>query len=265
VNTFILFSCAVLVAVLGAWIAWPYVRRALHTRLAAVIAEVAERREHDVSIALARQATDQSATFVLERMMGSGHAYADKFSLLEASLEAAKPKPGGLYCEFGVYQGTTLNFIARRTELVVHGFDSFEGLPKDWRSGFGKGRFKVDALPKVEKNVKLHKGWFDETLPTFGEAHPGPLIFVHLDADLYDSTKIVFDILGDRIVEGTMLHFDEYFNYPGWQEGEHKAFEEFRLRRNVKVEFIGYVPGDEQVALRIVEIDPPRAPIGEKQ
>ena len=114
----------------------------------------------------------------------------------------------------------------------------------------------MDSLPKVLLNVELHQGWFDETLPTFTDAHPELLVFAQLNADLYDSTKIVFLVLGDRIVTGTVLHFDEYLNHLGWQNGEHKAFEEFRAKRNVKIEFIGYVPGDEQVALRIVEIDP---------
>jgi Macrocin-O-methyltransferase (TylF) len=251
-----LIAIGVLIGVLGVRFAWPRLRRMLHLRLAEVIAEVAEKREHDVSVALVRQATAESAAFVSERMNGSGRSYPNKFALLEAGLALVDPKDSGLYCEFGVYRGTTLNFIAQRTKSVVHGFDSFEGLPTDWRSGFEKGRFKVDEYPKVLPNVELHAGWFSETLPPFKDAHAGPLLFAHLDADLYDSTKVVFDVLGDRIVKGTVLHFDEYFNHPGWRNGEHKAFEEFRENRKIKFEFIGYVPGDEQVSLRVIQIDP---------
>ena len=35
----------------------------------------------------------------------------------------------------------------------MYGFDSFVGLPEDWREGFSKGMFKVKKLPKI-KGVK---------------------------------------------------------------------------------------------------------------
>ena len=48
-----------------------------------------------------------------------------------------------------------------------------------------------------------------------------------MDCDLYSSTKTVFNLLKDKIVAGTVIVFDEYFNYLGWEQGEHKAFREF--------------------------------------
>jgi hypothetical protein len=251
----------VLVSLVGAGCAllgyavWRKLRLLIHLRLAQVIAAVLERHEHDVSLALRRRATDESAKFVAERMTRTGEAFGDKFALLAASLSMVEPKPAGLYCEFGVYLGSTINFIADRTASVVHGFDSFEGLPEYWRPGFGEGRFKVNTLPVVRPNVKLHQGLFDLTIPAFRAANGGSLVFVHFDADLYSSTKIVFDLFGDRVVQGTVLQFDEYFNYPGWKDGEHKAFEEFRMRRNVEVEFVGYSGAGEQVAMKVVKID----------
>ena len=52
------------------------------------------------------------------------------------------------------------------------------------------------------------------------------------------------------------MQFDEYFNYPGWRDGEHRAFENFQARRNAKIEFIGFVSEKEQIAVKIAEIDP---------
>jgi hypothetical protein len=75
---------------------------------------------------------------------------------------------------------------------------------------------------------------------------------MHLDADVYSSTKSVFDILGDRIVEGTVIQFDEFFNYPGWKNGEYRAFKEFCEASGVEVRYIGYCPRDEQVAVKVV-------------
>ena len=145
-----IFLLVVLILALGVvagWAVWPKLRRTIHQKLAMVINEVMQQREHDVSLALARRATNDSAAWLGTFWYGT--AYPDKWSLLEASLKTASALGGGLYCEFGVYQGASINFIAERADSVVHGFDSFEGLPEDWWPGRKKGRFKVDALPRV--------------------------------------------------------------------------------------------------------------------
>jgi hypothetical protein len=210
----------------------------------------------NLRVAIARRAADESAAFVVGQM-GMAGEFANKFMLMNKSLSLVDPKLKGMYCEFGVYQGKTINYIAAKTGATVHGFDSFEGLPDNWRPGFAAGVFEVAGLPGVRPNVRLHKGWFKDSLPRFARSHPEPLAFGHLDADLYSSTKDVFEALGDRIVAGTVLQFDEFFNYPGWQEGEFKAFDEFCKARQAEIEYIGYVPDDEQVAVRIKRIAPP--------
>ena len=205
-----------------------------------------------------RNAAHETAVFV-ETELPKVPAFADRNALLEHSLTVAAGKDG-LYCEFGVYKGESVNFIAARTPHTVHGFDSFEGLPETWRTGFETGAFVLSNLPEVRPNVKLHKGWFDQSLPVWAKDHPGPLAFAHLDADLYSSTKCVLDLLADRIVPGTVLQFDEYFNYPGWKGGEYRAFREFVAVRGVKFEYIGYAVGGnaQQAAVRILEVGPRR-------
>jgi hypothetical protein len=200
-----------------------------------------------------RLARVQTAAFVLEQMPKTP-AFPDKFALLEHSLKSVDANLNGLYCEFGVYMGETINFIASKTTHTIHGFDSFEGLPETWRTGFEKGAFQMNGLPKVRENVELFKGWFDKSLPEWAAAHAGPVAFIHMDADLYSSTKTVLDILADRIVPGTVIQFDEYFNYPGWQSGEYKAFEEFVNARQVEFEYLGYCDKHEQVAVRILAV-----------
>jgi hypothetical protein len=74
-----------------------------------------------------------------------------------------------------------------------------------------------------------------------------------MDADLYSSTKTVFDLMADRIVPGTVIVFDEYFNYPGWRQGEYRAFQELAAGRKLNFEFIGYCDTGEQVAVRIMK------------
>ena len=202
---------------------------------------------------------------MLEQRLPSG---ADLDGLLSASLtEAARcahrhqvfnhalelVPPLGLICEFGVFQAESTNYIARRMHgRRIYGFDSFEGLPEDWRPEFEAGTFSTGGhLPAVEPNVTLVKGWFDETLPPFAAAHPGAVAMLHIDCDLYSSTKCVFDHLGDRVRAGTVLVFDEFFNYPGWEEHEYRAFTEFAQFRRLSYEYLCYNGEHEQVAVRI--------------
>ena len=146
----------------------------------------------------------------------------------------------GLWLEFGVYSATTINVIARYRDGVVHGFDSFEGLPENWRPGMPRGRYSRDGrLPDVSPNVSLTAGWFDETLPGFLATHPQPVAFLHVDCDLYSSTKTVLDALSDRFVPGTVIVFDELFNYPGYERHELKAFYEFLYETGIECEWIG--------------------------
>lgn len=203
-----------------------------------------ERRLQDIAL-------DESARYVTENMPNVP-SFVNDFDLLKHALNHVNQDLQGLYCEFGVWRGTTINHIAKIiTKHTVWGFDSFEGLPERWRDGFDKGRFKVASLPKVEANVNLVKGWFDETLPKFLEDKTGSARFLHIDCDLYSSTKTIFSLFKDRIVPGTVIVFDEFFNYPGWNEGERKALDEFIAETGYQYEWIGYCKFHEQAALII--------------
>jgi Macrocin-O-methyltransferase (TylF) len=234
-------------------IAMPQIKAYAKQKVYSVVRNMLRANSKDIEGQMNRIAGEQTARFVMENMP-KVKTFRDRFALMDYSLQSVDPKMDGLYCEFGVWRGATINYIASRTDHTIHGFDSFEGLPEDWRSGYYKGTFDVDGLPKVSKNVVLHKGWFNESLPGWVKENPGPIAFMHLDADLYSSTKTVFDILADQIVPGTVIQFDEYFNYPGWQDGEYKAFQEFVESRDIKFEYLGYCDLDEQVAVRILSV-----------
>lgn len=151
-------------------------------------------------------------------------------------------KPDTLWLEFGVFSGRTINYISRFTADKVYGFDSFEGLPEKWRDGFDKGMFNQQGnLPAVNSNVMLVKGWFNETLPGFMESHKKKVSFLHLDADLYSSTKYILDTLKDQLDTDCIVVFDELVNYPGFdgETGELKAWYEFITENKVEYEWIG--------------------------
>jgi hypothetical protein len=58
--------------------------------------------------------------------------------------------------------------------------------------------------------------------------------------------------LGNRIVPGTVIVFDEYWNYPNWKEHEFKAFQEFVNKVGLEYEYLGHT-AFEQVTVRILE------------
>lgn len=166
-------------------------------------------------------------------------------------------KQDGLNLEFGVFKGHTINLCAiKQPNRTFYGFDSFEGLPEDWRKGFLKGHFNLNGfLPNVNSNVKLVKGLFSDTLQDFLDEHKEHVSYVHIDCDLYSSTKYVLETLKDRFVVGTVLLFDEFYNYPGWEEGEFKAWMEFAENNsNFEYEFLGYNINHEQVAIKITKV-----------
>jgi hypothetical protein len=151
-------------------------------------------------------------------------------------------KPNTLWLEFGVASGHSINYISNFTTDKVYGFDSFEGLPEKWRDGFDKGAFNQNGnLPHVNPNVELIKGWFNETLLPFIQTHNKKVSFIHMDADLYSSTKYIFDVLKDYLDTDCVIVFDELVNYPGFEgdTGELKAFYEFITENKVDYEWIG--------------------------
>ena len=197
-------------------------------------------------------------TIVSDRLGNTNNLYNRDFptpyALLDESIKQSVP--GGLYLEFGVFQARTTNHIASRLDCELHGFDSFEGLAET--SGiWGKGGFTMGgAFPEVLPNIRLHKGWFDQTLEPFLSEHEEPVSFVHIDSDTCESARYVLKTLGSRIQAGTVIQFDEYFNYPGWREGEHKAFCEFVAERRARFRFIGYAERANCLSLAIETIDP---------
>lgn len=160
----------------------------------------------------------------------------------------------GYHLEFGVYKGQTIRFMAaQKPDVEFHGFDSFEGLPEAWQ-GFNldcKAFSLGGSLPNVPQNVRLHKGWFNESLPKWCEEHCASVAFIHIDCDLYSSTVDILKHLAPRLQKGTVILFDEYFNYPNWENHEFKAWQECVARHKIRYEYIGYAR--QQVAVRIVE------------
>lgn len=166
----------------------------------------------------------------------------------------------GAFLEMGVCTGRTINFIAAlNPEQRIWGFDSFQGLPDDWTRTdltFPRGSFRVIVegwMPPVLHNVSLVKGMFSDTLAHFKEQvlKSDPIAFLHVDCDIYSSTKEIFDQLADNIVSGTVIVFDEFYNYPEAELHEFKAFQEFLDATGKRPVYLAYNQYFEQAVVRI--------------
>ena len=214
------------------------------------LTDLEHRSRRDITFAADRLAVTSSAEFV-QLTMPTAPAFPDLMATLRHALSLAPAD--GLALEFGVWSGTTLRVIADARHGEVYGFDSFQGLPEDWRTGFPAGIFEVDGLPEVP-GAELVVGLFSDSLPGFLAEHSGPVSFLHVDCDLYSSTRTVLEHVGPRLRPGSIVLFDEYLNHPGWQEHEFRAWREYVDATGIGFRYRGYTSDDEQVVVEITAV-----------
>jgi len=157
------------------------------------------------------------------------------------------------FLEFGVFEGESIEQWATlnaHPECRFIGFDSFEGLPEDWRSDRPKGMFSVNGnAPQIaDPRVSFVKGWFAQTIPAFisqfGSQHQ---LVLHLDADLYSSTMLALVYLSPWIRPGTLLVFDEFCD----RNHEFKAFRDWQAITKHAYRVIARAQGLMQVCIEI--------------
>lgn len=178
----------------------------------------------------------------------------------------------GDYLEFGTYVGSSFisayyaifnayiwgseRWNIRKTEVGYYAFDSFEGLPVitgvDKNGPFNKGDYTCSQEQFLRNlraaNVDLEKvtsikGWYENTLTNELKSRLNikKARIVHIDCDLYGSTKLALDFVTSLIQEGTIIVFDDWFQFRGNpQRGEQKAFYEW-LENNPQLQAIEYM------------------------
>lgn len=178
-------------------------------------------------------------------------------------------KVEGDYLEFGVWEGKSFIFTYHITrkykwlkKMRYYAFDSFEGLPEsgqvDLKMGsmaihnWHQGKYSSGGVKTFLSNVKkagmpLKKvvcvpGYYEQSLnkKTKENLPLKKVAFVYVDCDLYESTVPVLDFITDYITEGTVIMFDDWFNYRGNpNKGEQRAFYEW-LKKNPKIKAIEF-------------------------
>jgi hypothetical protein len=149
-------------------------------------------------------------------------------------------KPGGLYLEFGVSSGHSLKQLRQiiPQAITLFGFDWFKGLPEPFLDSDPKGAFATDQRIKLP-NTQLIEGLFQHTLVPFLSQHEQHCSFINIDCDLYSSASYVLTTLMDRIVPGSVIHFDEMAGYRGWETQEYRAFMEFLETKRCDYRYLG--------------------------
>jgi hypothetical protein len=121
-----------------------------------------------------------------------------------------------LYLEFGVWQGLSLRWWSEHLTTPgarFVGFDSFEGLPEQWRPDYPPGTFAVGQPPAIDDpRVSFQVGWFDDTLRSF-ELPDHDQLIINVDCTLYSSTATVLQFLEKYLSAGDLIYFDELPEY----------------------------------------------------
>ncbi len=130
--------------------------------------------------------------------------------------------------------------------LHLHGFDSFDGLPSlepadeggffrpaQFRAGREGVRQNLEANGVPADAVTLVPGWYDRLDGTeIDRAATPSASIVHIDCDLYSSTRDALAYLTDFLDDGTILIFDDWNHYRGHPDrGERRAFREWSEAR----------------------------------
>jgi len=135
----------------------------------------------------------------------------------------------------------------------IFGFDSFEGMPditdKDLGSYnksdplcFVSGKEENNLSGGIENvyktfeslnvsmnNVKLVKGFFNETLKEDMIDSIGPIAILRLDGDWYESTRVCLEKLYEKVIVGGVIIIDDY----GHWIGAKRATDEFRENNKI--------------------------------
>ena len=156
------------------------------------------------------------------------------------------------FYEFGVWMGDSFRYLMKSYEKGF-GFDTFEGLPEDWRS-VPKGSYSsFGNVPEISGGEFI-VGEFDKTLPTFFATERPKAALINLDADLYGSTLSALKNARSVIDEQTVIIFDEFIINKGWQQDEFRALNEFCTLFDLRYEVVALSLYTKQVVTRIISV-----------
>ena len=159
------------------------------------------------------------------------------------------------WCEFGVGEGESLDWflLNKPAGSTMFGFDTFEGIPEPWL-GHPAGHWKSEPYRSNRADLEIVRAPFETSLndPAVRARLADGIGLMHVDCDLYSSTQTVFEGTREFLRPDTVVIFDEFYGYGGWQQCEAGAFREFVEAEKVAFEYVAR--SDFQVAIRVLGI-----------
>lgn len=167
------------------------------------------------------------------------------FRILQSQEVKDLPKT---YFEFGCHSGRTFSTAINSSKFLnlndfkFYAFDSFQGLPttkKEDGSFFKMGEFftsKKTFLNIIARNtginlsdVNIIEGFYEKSLTNELSKRLPKAGIIHIDCDLYSSTRDVLEFLKNHITNGTIIMLDDYYcaSKAGYIKGQRHAFEDF--------------------------------------
>jgi O-methyltransferase len=127
----------------------------------------------------------------------------------------------GNVIEFGSFRGGSAAVMLQHLskDKVLHVLDSFEGMPEvhEFDNFHQKGDFSETSVQRVDAglrtigiNFRIHKGFFQDTLPTIDPTGDEKFALAHIDVDLYESVNAALEFCYPRMAKGGVLIFDDY-------------------------------------------------------
>jgi hypothetical protein len=208
----------------------------------------------------------QSKEFASDFMPNAVPMTADSHVLLYGALVALANFPDGVAVDLGAGVCKSSNLIgAVFAHSRVFACDTFSGLPYEWVRGdhnFAVGTFAPrhatgDAQPPfpILDNVIAVKGSFKDTIPQIVPLiGDHPLALVSIDSDTYQSAIDGLGPLLPLLRVGTVLVFDEFYNYTGFESGEYRAFMELIVGNGFEYSPLAFNAYHQQVAIQITGI-----------
>ncbi len=154
--------------------------------------------------------------------------------------------------EFGTSDGYSFvkllyatRYLKLTDRVMVHTFDSFEGMPAavdekdrewtsgdDWVPGQFKGRYEELEAYCAEhyRNYEIHRGYFEQSIDDafLASLDQYPPALIWIDCDYYSSARTIFERLINRIPNGCVIYFDDLdnLNYGSKLTGESRLVHE---------------------------------------
>lgn len=177
----------------------------------------------DLAIAAQFEAAIKSVNWIYQHAHDAV-MFDERFGVTSYALAEA---PAGMIAEFGVYQGGMTKHIRKlRPQSDYHAFDSWHGVPGVAPFAIAPNSFDLGGkVPPLPPGVVVHSGLFEDTVPEFVRG-ARPIAFAFIDCDLYTGVSCVLQNIEPLLLEGAVVVFDDFYNFPNWEAHSYRAMRE---------------------------------------